>query len=182
MNTLDIKSILSSNKGGMSDLFAGVFARDKFIDNFSDKRQKFFVFNTHPSGKSGEHWLGVTVDAQNIHFFDSYALDPSTAYPDIFNVLSTGTKTLTWNSKRLQGTFSTVCGDYCLLFGLLWSRVWKQESFYRKLTLIENKEERDHLVREIIVDLFKKDIESNFSQSSWHKGIQGVHIEGFNLD
>ena len=182
MNTRDIESILTSEERGMLPYFGGVFARDEFIRTFTDETSKFFVFNTHPSGGAGEHWLGVLVDEEEVHFFDSYGQTPSIAYPDVYKVITRGGKNLTWNKIRLQGLVSTVCGDYCVLFGLLWSRGWKRKTFYNRLTLIANSESRDHLVREIIIELFADRIKSDFSRSTFEKGIQGVHIPGFNLD
>ena len=70
---------------------------------------------------------GSTLDC-NLHasskktgeYFDSFGLPP--LYPAFRRFLQDNCEEWTYNNKTLQSPLSTVCGQYCATYLLLWSR------------------------------------------------------------
>lgn len=89
--------------------FLGVFPADFLPHNLPD--DCFFILNTDPSNKGGQHWVtGCKIGGQS-YYFDSYGRQPSKWYP--------GWKKLDYfqrSESNFQQDNSDVCGDYCLAF------------------------------------------------------------------
>lgn len=179
MNTTDIEKILHHDNLS-SKHFVGVYPRDDFISSLNTNGEHgFYVFNTHTRKGSGEHWIAVNVTNTTVSYFDSYGFPPH-LFPDVYRCLQhlTYRSNLEWNTTPLQGPFSTVCGDYCVLYGLLSARGWKMERFLKRMDIIPNSETRDHAVRRLIVDLYGPYLTSRFPFSPILEGENGVHIPG----
>jgi hypothetical protein len=111
MDTKQIENILFRYPR-INNCFIGVFSSD----NISSKHAKFpycFVANTAKSTESGEHWVAFFVpDASSVEYFDSYGSKPCV---DSFKEFVKNFAKTTCNSIPLQG-YSTMCGQYCVLF------------------------------------------------------------------
>lgn len=78
------------------------------------------IVNTDPSYKPGRHWLALYIDQnRNLEFFDSYGFDVE-KYSFVKNFLIRNEMNLSkWNTRQLQGSLSSTCGQFCLYF-LFW--------------------------------------------------------------
>ena len=167
MNTNDIQKALSSD---LIVKFGGVMARDKFLNV---TQPGLYVVNTDYSFQPGEHWVAIALNHNSSStYFDSYGFPP-TMYPDIYNTIVANTKNgkILWNKIRLQGPLSTVCGDYCVLFCLLYARGWSSQDFSSRMVKIPDAESRDHAVRALTLDLYK------YFYSPRGEGLDGVHTD-----
>lgn len=72
------------------------------------------IANTHPSTKSGEHWVAIFKDKQGYcEYFDSYGLPPM--HTEFLEFLSSNlTLGYNWNKKLLQCIECITCGYYCV--------------------------------------------------------------------
>lgn len=112
MNTYQIEKILKTNMLTRK-YFLGVFSRDELP--FIYKYPCCFILNTDPSNKPGEHWLAIYYDEnQNAEFFDPAGYDPSRYR--LLTYLDKTSKSWKFNNQRLQGFFSELCGQYCILY------------------------------------------------------------------
>lgn len=77
------------------------------------------IVNTDPSWKGGQHWLAIYIDAnRNVEFFDSYG-QPAEKYQLVSDFLLRHSNVWKMNTRQLQGTLSSTCGQFCIYF-LLW--------------------------------------------------------------
>ena len=69
-----------------------------------------------------------------------------------------------------------MCGDYCVLFLLLFAHGWTLEDFVARMAEIEDPESRDHAVRSLVKELYGElvDYESG-------DGVDDVHVPGSGL-
>jgi hypothetical protein len=83
-----------------------------------------FILNTHTHDKPGEHWLAFFYNCNTnmLEYFDSFGLELG-AYASVHSSLDECnllTLTTTVNtSGMLQSPYSTVCGQYCMMY-LYW--------------------------------------------------------------
>ena len=106
MNTKQIQCVINCDEV-MKNIVVGVYARDQIPQNIPNTPYGYIV-NTDASDKRGAHWLAVLIDSNNKgEFFDSYGHSPQ-FYNFPFE--------LSYNSKRLQSSYSLVCGHYCLYY------------------------------------------------------------------
>ena len=110
MDTLQIKRALEHNTF-TKKTFSGVFSADvlpEIIDTFPCG----FVANTDPSTEPGTHWIALYFPSRGKgEFFDSYGYPPDN-YGEAFK--SYGVET--WNKRKIQSSWSTVCGQYCIFY------------------------------------------------------------------
>ncbi len=98
MNTTQLTNCLKADEI-IANLCLGVFAADKVPKipiGFG------LIMNTHPTGKPGEHWLALYNNGKTKELFDSYGRKHGKYVPAM--------------PVRLQGTFSSTCGQYCLFY------------------------------------------------------------------
>lgn len=120
MNTSEIAKILNCNEY-TNKYFKGVYSLDK-IPNFK-KRPALLVINTDLSSEPGEHWVAIFLPKKGYpEFFDSYGRRPQKK--EFLSFLIKNFKRYVYNKKRLQSSFSAVCGQYCCVF--LWFRSFGQ--------------------------------------------------------
>ena len=109
MNTLQIKQALESNRFTKKN-FCGVFAADelpKSLDTFPCG----FIANTDPSTKPGTHWVAFYFPShEKGEFFDSYGHPPEHYKSFKFY------KPEIWNNRKIQSSWSEVCGQYCIFY------------------------------------------------------------------
>jgi len=95
-------------------LFRGVFAADQ-LKNADLTRPCCLVLNTDPSHAPGTHWCAVFIPCKGrMEWFDSYGQSPA-SYGPYINAWFSG-KAYFHRQQRLQGKWSSVCGQYCLYY------------------------------------------------------------------
>lgn len=132
---------LCRKDGDLSKIFLGVFPCDKLP---SVSYPACFIANTEPSTSSGEHWVAVFINKEGYgDYFCSYGLPP--VFP---NFMDKNCYDWNFNQKRIQGTFSTTCGQYCVFF--LFCRA-KGLPMYKFMSLFtSNYHENDSIVTAFI--------------------------------
>lgn len=74
------------------------------------------IVNTHPSTKSGEHWVCITVISNNeVSIFDSLSSDQH-LHNKYFNIFVNLFSKLEKNVGLLQDPFSASCGLFCIYY------------------------------------------------------------------
>ena len=109
-----------------------------------------FIFNVDDSKKIGSHWLAVFVDDKSRgYYFDSYGLPP--LVPNIAHTLRKNCKTFQFNDRQLQSDFSSVCGDFCLMFLYYMCFGIELQTFFDQFS--ENLRSNDDIAREFVEKL-----------------------------
>lgn len=116
MNTQQI-NLVASIDPCLRREFVGVFASDKLPNDLPQQPEVSIVCNTDPSWQAGRHWVAVHLAGETGEFFDSYGLPPTGVFEDFMNKQACQ---WVYSNKRLQGGFSTVCGQYCIFY--LWHK------------------------------------------------------------
>lgn len=112
MNSINIKDTLNSNNLTKYK-FKGVFACNK-LPTHPVLKPSFYVANTDPSHKPGEHWVAFYFPKNKpAEYFCSAGQYPN-KYFRLF--LNKNCKTFTYNSLRIQSETSILCGVYCCVF------------------------------------------------------------------
>ena len=147
MNTIQLVVDMMGGKD-VKKYFRGVFPADKLPTRF--KKPALLIANTDPSTQKGSHWVAFYVPKSGKpEYFDSLGRSPHKK--EFLQFLRKQSKTFTHNKKRLQGSFSTTCGNYCGVYLYFKS---KKSSFERFLKLFSDKDFQ--LNDEKILDLYKK--------------------------
>lgn len=74
-----------------------------------------FILNVDDHTKGGSHWISIYVNKSGEGFyFDSFGFPPFEKHH--INRLRKNCKVYRWNSMQLQSEYSTVCGQYCVMF------------------------------------------------------------------
>ena len=145
MDSREIALVLSRDRFTRHH-FRGVFASDE-LPRQTLPRPSALVVNTDPSTKPGRHWLAVYITRDGTaEYFDSYGRTPW--LPSVQSFLAKNGKGAVYNHRRLQGIFSTVCGQYCTFFLMHRCRGWNMATI---LNLFSNDlSENDRAVNEFI--------------------------------
>lgn len=74
----------------------------------------YIISNLDSDNKPGSHWIAMHIDANGFgQYFDSYGRPPQ-GYHRMF--LERNCRMWNYNINRIQNDFTTVCGEYCLLY------------------------------------------------------------------
>ena len=113
MRGLEILRILSGDSI-ILDFFGGVYARDQLIFKLPN-REIFYICNIDDSNNEGKHWVVIYYpkNGYNIEYFDSLGKKPIISF---VNFMSKSKRFILYNTKRFQGSNSSVCGYFCLYF------------------------------------------------------------------
>ena len=150
MNSGELLNILQRNED-TTLLNPAVKPLNHFLDD-SLERPSMTIVNLDSCDKPGSHWVAVHVPLHgDTEYFDSYGEKPD---KDFLLKLQKRNGRVLLSNYSVQG-FSTVCGQYCLLFLLLRSRNYTFHDFITSLLLCELSSERDMIVNEIINMFFK---------------------------
>jgi hypothetical protein len=153
----------------------GAMPRDLFVKSFTTQPLGVRVFNTDTSSGAGEHWIVVCCrDDGKISYLDSFGRHPC-FYPDVYACLTKNhaETDIVWNDETLQQLASSTCGDYCVLFGLLWSRRWTMPRIVREFTGIPSAHKRDHAVRRLVIETY-----GSLPPTTGGEGVDLVHVQG----
>ena len=140
MNTEELlRSVLSDDV--VRRTFGGVLPRDKLPKKILKDFPVSFIVNTDTGRGPGKHWVAFYLENRHYgEFFDSYGYRPEHLAKEFGTFLSKNVENWEHNRRKLQGDFSTVCGQYCLFF------------LHRRC--------RGYDVREI-AEMFRKDTDAN---------------------
>ena len=125
MNMVQIQRLLNKDLFAKS-IFKKVFAKNQLqgVDYPSA-----YVINSHPSSKSGEHWIAVYFDKHGKgEYFDSYSPPPSVNGFTTF--MERNSKTWNYNDKTVQSLFSYHVWSLLCVFYFV-SLSWLQYASYR---------------------------------------------------
>ena len=108
-----------------------------------------FIINTEPLPLPGEHWIAVIIHSSSeADFFDSLGKPPKN-YKEIENFIFKNSKYCNFRCKRLQPSYSDLCGLYVLVF--LISRLCLKLSLSSVYALFSSSIQRnDNFVRSFI--------------------------------
>lgn len=74
----------------------------------------YIISNLDPDTKPGSHWIAIHIDENGFgQYFDSYGRPPR-RYHQSF--LKRNSRQWNFNSNRIQHDWSSVCGQYCLMY------------------------------------------------------------------
>ena len=114
--------------------------------------------NTDPASKPGSHWVALYVDSyRRGEYFDSYGMPPK--IPALLAFLKRNCDTWQYNERRVQGLFSSVCGQFCVYFLLNRAGGTPMEEILARFSP-EDFEENDFLVTEWVNDNFELNTET----------------------
>ena len=99
-----------SNHPLTKSTFGGVFARNR-VPPIPNNKTVFYVINTHPHYKPGEHWIVFYLTPTTVFFFDPYGLPVRKGFKRLLK--ARGCRK--FFNQRLQGKGRT-CGHHCLYF------------------------------------------------------------------
>ena len=91
-----------------------------------------YIVNTAPSSHDGKHWVAFYFSENHAEFFDSYGFEPKK--PEMTKFLKSyghSDETIKKTNVRLQGNWTTVCGQYCVFFLTLRSRGWSYDEIMK---------------------------------------------------
>lgn len=92
----------------------------------------YIISNLDPDTKPGSHWIAIFVDENGFgEYFDSFGRRPE-GYQLTF--LKKNTKRWIYNNKVIQNIFSSVCGQYCLVYLYLKYRGMSIRNFINMFT------------------------------------------------
>lgn len=156
MNTLDIIQTLSLNKHTKKN-FQGVFPCDHLPVKV--KKPALIVANTDPAHKSGTHWVAFFIPTHGpSEYFDSFGKRP--IKKQFLQFLKNNTKSYVYNSKRIQGDFSSTCGHYCCVYLYYKSRSKQLKDFLKEFS-----KKNYNLNDQKIIHLYT----SKFLRKKWNK-------------
>ena len=127
MNEITIDNYLSHD-AVVNKFYKGVMSYDELPRVISEG---LYVVNTDTSDGPGKHWICLFVDHNHvIDYFDSLGEEPK----ELKMYLQNQNLMYRYNSKRLQGLMSTVCGNYCILFAFFRARGFGLQYFINLFT------------------------------------------------
>ena len=119
--------------------FGGVVSSNNIPRASPSQKPKFYIVNTDPDYKPGEHWVVLWNDHISNYF------DPTGRFP-FFEAEAALKRPWIWNSTRVQPLFSNKCGLFCLYFVYYKSRGYSMtdivKSFFKWLRLNDKKVEK----------------------------------------
>lgn len=156
MNTIELTLDMMSVKN-IKRNFKGVFPSDR-LPKRKVRRPAFFIVNTDPSRELGTHWVAFHLPVKGpIEYMDSTGKKLDNNYFKAF--INRNGKKVIQNNKRLQGSLSTTCGNYCGVFLYLRSKHVSLQKFLDMFS--DNYQENDLKVLKMYQKIFQN---KNFSQ------------------
>ena len=176
MNTSDIRAALTSDVHARPRL-AGVFSYDQVVRNIAGENERIYVFNTQPSLRPGEHWMVFATRNSEAHYFDSFGRHPR-MYPQLSTTLERTFKTIYWNNTPFQSPSTTVCGDYTVIFALLFARGHGLQDIVNWFATFPNSEVRDHTLRSMLVKTYGDELFACYREDRpGLSGAQNLHVD-----
>lgn len=77
-------------------------------------RPAYVISNLDPDSKPGSHWVAIHIDNNGIgEYFDSFGRKPAGYHKQFLN---RNAKRWFYNHHSFQNLFTSVCGEYCLVY------------------------------------------------------------------
>lgn len=74
----------------------------------------YLISNLDPITKPGSHWIAIYINENGDgEYFDSFGRRPTGFH---LNFMKRNSKKWNYNNKIIQNIFSSICGEYCLVF------------------------------------------------------------------
>ena len=130
MNELEIDLYLK-NDLYTSGCYRGVMSFEE-LPHLETRRPSLYVINTDKRSGPGLHWTVLHLPSEKNdppEFFDSLAETPSHYNASIENYLIRHGPQYNIIKDRIQGKYSSVCGNYCVLFAYFRCRGYSLEQF-----------------------------------------------------
>lgn len=134
----------------------GVFPSDKIPIKWI--RPSAFVINTDAHNRPGTHWVAIYLAKNgNVSYFNS--LGKSQIITNLEKLIRKNCKIYRHNTIQLQSKYSSVCGQYCIMFLNFMSKGMCMDTFIN--TFFTSKlHENDTLVERYVTSLSKQKIKS----------------------
>lgn len=151
MNTIQLLEALGKNKYTKKN-FYGVFASDKLPKLVP--RPSLIIINSSQSNMVGEHWTTIFLseNPSKNYYFDSFGMKPFLPSYQLF--LKNNCNSYMKNVKRLQSSFSNVCGKYCLVFLLACCKGICMNTFLKQFSAV-NFDKNDKKISKLYNQHFK---------------------------
>lgn len=109
MNTLEIQNYLKKIHHALA---FNVFAANRIPMIITPP--VYMISNLDPDTKPGSHWIAIFIDCNGVgEYFDTFGRKPEGYH---LSFLKRNARRWCYNNKAVQSVFSTVCGEYCLLY------------------------------------------------------------------
>ena len=116
MNTEELLGSINSDDV-VRGTFGGVLPRDKLPKKLIGGFPRTYIVNTDTSREPGKHWVAFYLENEHYgEFFDSYGNAPGHLAREFETFLQRRVERYSYNDKKLQGDYSTVCGQFCLFY------------------------------------------------------------------
>lgn len=151
MNNYQIEKILRSRFDTRST-FVSVHSIDTLPELPRSRRPCSYVSNTASQYEDGEHWVAYYFPLRGIgEYFDSFGMDPSKESKRFL-----GNK-YKQNTRFIQNPFTTVCGQYVVLY------IWMRSNNFSMTDIVRifSHEDKDHIdifVNKCVEILFGTDL------------------------
>ena len=156
MNTDELTNILIQDEA-TALLNPAVKPLDHF-DSDLIRKPSMTIINLDPCWEAGSHWVAVYIPLHGkAEYFDSYGFKPNDY---IVKTLQHLDQDIIYSSHLLQG-FSTVCGQYCLIFLLLRARNYTFNEIMSNMFLCESVSERDTIINMVINNKFSNQLKAS---------------------
>lgn len=150
MNTLQLNCAINSDRH-MKISIKGVYAADE-INKVLLSRSEGIIVNSQTHYFYGEHWIVIYINEFNVlEYFDSFGKHPKYLSSLIWNFVKQYPKRVI-NDQRIQGTESTVCGQYCLFYLMCRTRGYTMQDIVK--TFSNNYTSNDTFVYKFIDERF----------------------------
>lgn len=74
----------------------------------------YMISNLDPDTRPGSHWIALYINNKGVgEYFDTFGRKPESYH---LSFLRKNTNRWIYNHKVIQSVFSSVCGEYCLLY------------------------------------------------------------------
>lgn len=145
MNTSDISKHLGKIH---NSLMPNVFPANRLPIYMSTP--VYMISNLDPDTKPGSHWVAIFIDVNGVgEYFDTFGRKPHGYH---LTFLKRNSCKWTYSSKIIQNIFSSLCGEYCLLYLYLKLRGISLRDFEKMFTV--NTVYNDNLLKVMFKSFF----------------------------
>lgn len=145
MNTLQIADFLKKIN---YSLFPNVYAANRLPIYMT--LPVYLISNLDPDTKTGSHWVAIYVSVDGVgEYFDTFGRRPVGHH---LSFLKRNTYRWTYNNKIIQNIFSSICGEYCLVYLYCKFRGMQLKEFLEMFN--ENSMYNDWLLKEMFRYIF----------------------------
>lgn len=127
MNSLEISKHL---KKIHHSLISNVFAANRLPIYMTTP--VYLISNLDPDSKPGSHWIAIYLSADGVgEYFDTFGRKPDGYH---LSFLRRNSNRWIYNSIAIQNIFSSLCGEYCLVYLYLKYRGISLDNFVKMFT------------------------------------------------